>query len=156
MINLNMIYDFCSGDVTEIENFMEALKDREQTWDCHHRMETHRRNGKERVTRLTSTDLVEWGIYYNRPASELIMLPHSEHTRLHQKGKKVSEETRRKLSEASKGNTKRLGKYHTDESKEKNRQSHLGKPSYDRTPELNARMSEIKKAYWARKKASFN
>lgn len=76
----------------------------EHTWDCHHRLEVGK-NG-EKVSR---NDLIKHGLYYNRPPEELIFLTKSEHTRLHhigQKtmlGKKRSEETRRKMSEAKKG-----------------------------------------------------
>lgn len=38
-----------------------------------------------------------------------------------------SDEARRKMSEANKGNKHRLGKHHTEEAKQKNREAHKGK-----------------------------
>ena len=45
MINVKK---FCCEDISKIENYAAAIADTTQTWECHHRMETHRRNGKER------------------------------------------------------------------------------------------------------------
>ena len=71
------------------------------------------------VCDVTPQDLKDWGLYYHRPADELIFLTLSEHSSLHNKGnthskgrtpwnrgKKIgplSEEHKRKISEASKG-----------------------------------------------------
>ena len=44
-------------------------------------------------------------------------------------GKTHSAETRKKISEKAKGNKKRLGKKHSDETKAKMRAAKLGKPS---------------------------
>lgn len=69
------IYAFCNEDITKIENFNEAINDRTQVWECHHRLETEL--GK------TADELRELGLYDNRPASELIFLTKSEHSHLH-------------------------------------------------------------------------
>jgi hypothetical protein len=66
-------------------------------------------------------------LYFNRPASELIFLTKAEHTRLHSKGKKLSEETKRKLSEAHKGKKFNLGRHHSEETKIKIRNKLLGR-----------------------------
>lgn len=75
-------------------------------------------------------------MYYHRPANELIFLTRGEHTKLHNTGKHISEETRRKISkfhkgkslneehrrkisEAMKGNTIWKGKHHTEETRKK-------------------------------------
>lgn len=79
MISFRNIYKFCSDDITQIENFKEALNDRTQVWDCHHRLETE--------LSKTPDELRELGLYENRPASELIFLTHSEHSRIHSKCK---------------------------------------------------------------------
>lgn len=71
-------------------------------WDCHHRKETDEG--------LSVAELIEQGLYWNRPASELIFLTRSEHMRLHHKGKpawnrgkQTPAETIAKLSVAAKG-----------------------------------------------------
>ena len=94
------IYEFCNDDITKIENYEQAMNDTTQTWHCHHRLETD--------LNLSIQELKDRGLYFNRPASELIFLTHSEHTSLHNiknKGKfhwNLSEETRKKMSEAKK------------------------------------------------------
>lgn len=98
MINLKTVLYFCSGDITHIENYERAINDLTQTYDCHHRRETD--DG------LLRKQLKELGLYYKRPACELIFLTHSEHMSLHQSGKTKSEETKRKNSEAHKGKPK--------------------------------------------------
>lgn len=144
MIDKKHVKTYCCEDISNIENYEEAVSSPEK-WVCHHRMETHRRNGKERVTRLSTQDLIDWGIYYNRPADELVFMTRSEHSRLHTKDnicspevrlrpnkgkfknghrcylKHHSEETKRKLSEAMKGHKV------SEETREKYRQAHLGK-----------------------------
>lgn len=99
MISERNVKMFCCDDISNIENYDKAVADTTQVWDLHHRMETHRRNGTKRKFILSAKLLMEWGVYYNRPASELIFLTPSEHSALPK-----SEETRRKLSEAHKGN----------------------------------------------------
>ena len=47
------------------------------------------------VVNSSSQDLKDQGLYYNRPADELIFLTSKEHHRLH--GRNLSEESRRKL-----------------------------------------------------------
>ena len=144
MICLNTVTKFCK-DYTKIENYDKAIADTTQTWECHHRLETHRRNGTIRKFILSSRLLKERGVYYNRPASELIFLTCSEHSALPKpeetrrkmseakkgnhwnKGKHRSEETRAKMSAAKKGNQYTKGKKHSDETKAKMSASHIGK-----------------------------
>ena len=71
---------FCCEDLSLIENYDKAIADTTQTWDCHHRGEVLP------CGRFSVDDLKKFGLYFNRPASELIFLTHSEHTRLHTKG----------------------------------------------------------------------
>lgn len=107
----------CKDDISLIENYEKAKADNFKGWVCHHRMETHRRNGKLRKFPLPASLLIEYNVYYNRPASELIYLTKAEHRSLHnkhateethhkwsqaQQGRTCSEETRKKLSESSK------------------------------------------------------
>lgn len=111
----------------KIENYEKALADNFKGWDCHHRLETHNSDGERRLVDITQKELKALDMYYNRPASELIFMKHSEHQFLHNKGSKRSdeaknkmsnswdydkhfnEETRRRMSEAAKGNIKTKG-----------------------------------------------
>ena len=109
----------------KIENYQKAKKDNFKGWHCHHRLETHTSDGIRRDIDISHRDLIALGMYYNRPASELIFLPASEHNaygkgkhrsvetrnkmREASKGHLVSEETRKKMSEANKGNTNTKG-----------------------------------------------
>lgn len=73
-------------DYENIENYEAAKKDNFKGWDCHHRLETHTSDGKRRDVDITQAELKALGIYWHRPASELIFLTKSEHTNLHKKG----------------------------------------------------------------------
>lgn len=93
---------FCK-DVTRVENYSRAVLDTSQIWECHHRRETHYlKDGKwvRRDEDLTVEQLKEEGVYYNVPPSELIFLTPTEHKSLHNKGKKLSEEHKRKVGKA--------------------------------------------------------
>ena len=106
MINENHAKSFCREDLSLIENYDKAIADTTQTWHCHHRRESI----------YSKNDLIEIREYYNRPACELIFLTPFEHIRLHQLGKKVSEETRKKMSESRKGeNHPMFGKHFSEE-----------------------------------------
>ena len=106
----------------DIENFEKAKKDDFVGWHCHHRLETHTSDGERRDADISHKELKALGMYYNRPASELIFLPASEHN-AYGKGKHRSVETRRKM----KGNKNALGYKHSEETKNKMRESHKGK-----------------------------
>ena len=90
-------------DYQDIENYEKALADNFKGWDCHHRLETHNSDGERRLVDLTRDELLALGMYWNRPAEELIFLTSMEHISLHHKGKQKSEETKNKMSEAKKG-----------------------------------------------------
>ena len=113
-------------DYKNIENYEKAKADNFKGWCCHHRKEAE----------LSRKELIALGMYWHRPASELIFLTESEHKSLHYKGntyslgKHLSEETKKKLSEARKGKPKseehkkklseaHKGKHHSEESKKK-------------------------------------
>lgn len=107
---------FCCEDIALIENYEKAMNDTETSYHCHHRLETHNLDGtkKDKKERLALSQLVEMGLYYDRPASELIFLTPSEHSIVHGSFVEgmhwtLSEETRKKISEASIGNKKGLG-----------------------------------------------
>ena len=86
---------FCKEDISKIKNYDKAIDDTTQTWECHHMTETWWNCSKQ--------DLIDNECYYGRKACELIFLTPAEHKSLHHKGKIVSEETRKKLSESHKG-----------------------------------------------------
>ena len=109
MINEKQVKKFCK-DYTKIENYEDAVNDTTQTWHCHHIL------GEI----LTRQQLKDHDFYYNVPPCMLKFVTSAEHRRLHmknmseehrrklseaKKGKKFSEETRRKISEANKRRT---------------------------------------------------
>ena len=122
---LNIVCKHCEL----VENYDKAASDKTQKWDLHHRLETHFSDGSERPSNafLSRNELIALDMYYNRPPEELIFLSRSEHNRLHSKntkwrealkghispnkGKKLSDEIRRKLSDAHKGKKHALRKY---------------------------------------------
>lgn len=124
MINKSKAQWFCKDDISLIENYEIAINDKTQTWHCHHRRETV----------FSRNDLIAIGEYFKRPAVELIFLTPKEHYQLHQNGnknmlgKKHSEESKRKMSEALKGKTSwNKGKKFSDEARQKMSESHKGK-----------------------------
>ena len=92
---------YCS-DIENVENYEKALADNFIGWECHHRLETHTPDGKRRLVDISHNELKALGMYYNRPADELIFLTSREHNAF-KKGQQKSEETRKKMSEANKG-----------------------------------------------------
>ena len=115
--------NYCK-DYENIENYRKAKADNFKGWHCHHRLETYNSDGERRAVDITASELKALRMYYNRPPEELIFLPSSEHNSLHSKGKhnpmygkqgywkgktgpnkgkKLSEEHKNKLSEARKG-----------------------------------------------------
>ena len=111
MISLASVNNYCKEDISLIENYNEAVNSKEQ-YDCHHRLETE--------LNVSAQYLKENNLYLNRPASELIFLPHKVHVSLHYehnligyRGKHPSQETRLKQREA------KLGTKLTEEHKKK-------------------------------------
>ena len=145
-------FKYYCKDYENIENYDKAKADDFKNWEVHHRLETHNSDGERRLVDITADELKTLDMYYNRPADELIFLTISEHSRLHMKGKRRSEETRKKISSAQKGRPawnkgKKMseefcrknseshkgeknsfyGKHHTEESKRMNSEAHKGK-----------------------------
>lgn len=107
-------------DIEKVENYEKALADNFVGWDLHHRLETHNSDGERRIVDIKSTELAALDMYWNRPASELIFLTVKEHAILHKKGKHRSEETKKKISEANKGEKHHMyGKHHSEETRKK-------------------------------------
>ena len=122
-----------------IENYEAAKKNNFKGWNCHHRLETHNSDGERRLVDITRKELKALRMYYNRPANELIFLTSREHRILHQKGKHLSEETKKKLSEANKNiseeTRKKMSEAHkniSEETRKKIREAHKGKNIWTR------------------------
>lgn len=126
MINTTLAQNYCSEDISKIENYDKAVADT-KTWDIHHRLEI------QGQFRNSAALLIKCGLYFDVPASQLIFLSHGEHTRLHNFGntyifgKKLSAQTRAKMSASQKGRT------FSAEAIEKMRIAHKGKRCSDET-----------------------
>ena len=131
-------FKYYCKDYENIENYEKALADNFVGWEVHHRLETHTPDGKRREVDIGYKELIALGMYYNRPAEELIFLTRREHNAI----RKVSAETRNKIHEAKKGNKYHLGKRHSEEAKKKMREAHKGKHLTDETRN---KMHEAKK-----------
>ena len=90
MINEYKAKWYCSEDISLIENYKQAISDQTKTWDIHHRRECDE-NG---ITLFTGKQLIEMGLYFKRPASELVFVTRAMHCKLHRelrvKGGKIS------------------------------------------------------------------
>ena len=120
-------------DYKNIENYDEALKS-PLRYDLHHRREISENKSRK--------DLIAENLYYGRPPEELIFLEHGEHQRLHMKGKFVSTDTRKKMSDAKKNMSEETRK----KISENNCRYWKGKP---RSPEIRKKISESHKGkHW--------
>ena len=79
MINEKYAKQYCSEELSLIENYKDAISDEEKMWDIHHRSECDE-NGR---TLFTKKQLIEMNLYFKRPASELIFVTRSMHSKLH-------------------------------------------------------------------------
>lgn len=112
MISVEQARKYCYQDISLIENYERAVADKTQTWDCHHRVET--------IMNCSAEELIAQGCYKDRPAHDLIFLTKAEHSRLHNVGKKLSADTRAKMSKAKSGeNHPMFGKHHSEKTLEK-------------------------------------
>lgn len=122
MISKRWLNKYCCEDISLIENYNNAITDKTQSWDCHHRLETHNSDGELRLESLTVEELKALNMYYNRPASELIFLTSSEHISMH--GSVRTTEFRKNISNKLKGFR------HTNNSKKKIADNKRGKHFY--------------------------
>ena len=124
-------FELYCDDIESVENYEKAKADDFRGWDCHHRLETHTSDGERRIVDISKAELISLDIYWHRPAKELIFLTKKEHRILHtnpMKGKKHSEETRKKMSEKRKGKPgPNKGKHFSEEWKKKIREANTGK-----------------------------
>ena len=103
----------CCDDISLIENYEKAINSDER-WDCHHRLETHFSDGTPRPlnAQLTQEELEALGIYWKRPASELILLPFKEHTSLHITGHtqyEMTDDIKKQISSSVRSNPEAMG-----------------------------------------------
>ena len=137
--------DYCCEPLELVENYAAAKADDFKCWDIHHRGEILP------CGRFSTDDLKKFGLYWNRPASELIWLRHDEHIAMHKTGHKFllgkhhSAETRKKMSISLKGrvfskehceklstNNARamLGRHHSEQSRQKMSNAQKGKNTW--------------------------
>jgi len=124
-----------------IENYDKAVADTTQTWEVHHRREKF----------YSQKELVERGEYYDVEPEELVFLTAAEHHKIGsfckrnseaRKGKKHSEEAKRKISESLKGKHWKL----SEETRKKLSEAKKGKKLSEETRK---KMSEAKKGkHW--------
>lgn len=133
-------YYYCDN-IENVENYEKAKADGFKGWHCHHRLETHFSDGTPRPkdAQLSKEELIALDMYWCRPAEELIFLATKEHYCLHKKGKHLSEETRRKLSETMKG------KPLSEEHKRKLSKAMKGKKCGPRSEKTKRKISESMK-----------
>lgn len=101
--------DSICKDYTKIENYDVAVSDTTQVWICHHRNEQY----------YARKDLKKMGLYYNCSPCELIFLTRYDHAQAH---KTCAENAQRKekISKTSKGHPSYTkGRKHTEEAKKK-------------------------------------
>ena len=131
--NIKSLEKYCT-DYKNIENYDTAIKS-PLRYDLHHRREISEHKSKKQ--------LITENLYYGIPASDLIFLEQREHMRLHREGKHLSEETKKKLSDANKGEKCYMyGKPKSDETRRKMSNAKKGKHI---SAESRQKMSDAKK-----------
>ena len=163
MINFKYANKFCRDDLSKIENYEQAIADKTKTWHCHHRLELT----LDGEFALSRDQLKLHDMYYNRPYYELIFLTPEEHMRMHNTGKHLSDETKKKISEAEKGknapmygrtgeNAPMYGKHHSEETRRKISEANKGHTFYGKhqSDEAKRKISEAAKAMWERRRAA--
>ena len=149
MINEKYAKKYCRDNLSKIENYEQAITDKQHTWQCHHRLELT----LDGEFALSRDQLKLHDMYYNRPYYELIFLTPAEHRKLHRKGVQHSEESRKKMSVAKKGcifseehrrnlSAARKGKKFSEETRRKMSESHKGRTFSE---ESRRKMSEAAK-----------
>ena len=158
MINEGSAKAYCSEAIDLIENYEEAIADESSTWDLHHRRELTE-DGDFVYSR---DELKKMNLYYDRPARELVFLRHGEHSVMHHKGNKLSAEHRAKIAESMMGKNK--GKKLSDDTRKKMSDAKKGMSDDTRkkmsdakkgkklSAEHRKKLSESTTKYWQNKK----
>ena len=79
MIKESNAKKYCCEDISLIENYHQVICDPYEKWDIHHRRECD----SEGRTLFTYKQLKEMNLYFNRPASELMFVTRSMHSKMH-------------------------------------------------------------------------
>lgn len=162
---------FCSEDVSLIENYNEAVADTTQYWVIHHRAETHFSDGTERPYNafISRDELKALGLYYNRPAAELIFMTRADHQALHNKrlkGRRHTEESKQKMREASLNMSEETRQKMresaknrppiSEETRRKMSEAQMGRPGTwtgrHHTEDQKRKTSEAMKRYWQKRR----
>lgn len=100
---------YCCESLENVENYEKAKADNFKGWHCHHRLETHTTDGEKRLVDISMKELKALGMYWHRPANELLFIKDTEHIKLHNTGKyhTMSEEGRQRVGKL---NSERLSK----------------------------------------------
>ena len=164
MISETQVKKYCNEDPSLIENYEDAIADTNKIWNCHHRLEIQP-NG----VKVSRYELISSGMYYHRPANELIFLTETEHRRIHHVGKVLSEYTKRKISGALRGiSPSNKGKHPSEETRRKMSESQMGRVLSEdakrkiseahkgkiESEETRRKISEARKVYWEKRKNS--
>ena len=129
-MNKKFVKKCCCEDISLIENYEKAVNDKNQIWDLHHKLEIE--------LEKTANDLISIGLYYNRPASELIFLTHKEHTQLHQSQNYMKQIISNNCSGEKNG---MYNKNHTKETKEKISKKRKERKGFNHSEETKIKMS---------------
>lgn len=145
MISFWYVKQYCCEEPTLIENYEKAIADTTQMWECHHRLEYV--DGKITARK----ELIAKGLYYKRPASELIFLSPKAHGEIPH----ATEESIRKMSEALKGKfsgeknpakrpevRKKISEANKGKPKSEEHKRKLSVNSASRRPEVRKKISE--------------
>ena len=71
-ISITNAKEYCKDDISKIANYNLAVRDK-RVWHCHHKLGVN----------YTVIELKLNGLYYDRPARELVFLLPEDHTAVH-------------------------------------------------------------------------
>ena len=129
----------CNTSIDNVEGFDPEILESDRGWVLHHRLELEDKFGNPRDEEVSAWVLMRLGLYYNRPASELLWVRKGEHATMHNKLRKreawnkgktniYDDETRKNISDTLKEYYKNNPKTVSEETKKKMSESNKGKP----------------------------
>jgi hypothetical protein len=147
MISEEKVKRYCA-DFTKIENYDVAISDKNKIWDCHHRLETHNSDGVKRSVFLSKSELKALGVYYNVTSNELVFMTSTDHIRLHRTGLPLSEEVRKNMSASKKGKPSGIKGKHWKLSEETKKRISEGMKGVNKRPLINIQDNYSKFVDW--------